>query len=313
VGSRAVGGAALVFTEATAVTAQGRISPRDLGIWKDEHVPGLERIARFLAAQGAVPGIQLAHAGRKASVAAPWEGGEPVPVANGGWRPVAPSALPFAAGHPIPQDLSAAGISEIEQAFAAAARRALAAGFQVAEIHAAHGYLLHEFLSPLSNVRSDTYGGPLENRIRLVREVTRAVRKVWPERLPLFVRISSTDWAEGGWDIEQSVQLARTLKDEGVDLIDCSSGGNVAKAEIPLGPGYQTRFAERIRHDANISTAAVGLITSAQQADHILRTAQADLVVIARQLLRDPYWPLRAAFELKAQVQWPNQYLRAKM
>jgi 2,4-dienoyl-CoA reductase-like NADH-dependent reductase (Old Yellow Enzyme family) len=312
-GSRAVGGAALVFTEATAVTAQGRISPRDLGIWKDEHVSGLERIARFLAAQGAVPGIQLAHAGRKASVAAPWEGGQPVAVANGGWGPVAPSALPFMDGHPIPQELSGAGISEIEQAFAAAARRALAAGFQVVEIHAAHGYLLHEFLSPLSNARSDTYGGPLENRIRFIREVAQAVRKVWPERLPLFVRISSTDWLEGGWDIEQSVQLARTLKDEGVDLIDCSSGGNVAKAEIPLGPGYQTRFAERIRHDANISTAAVGLITSAQQADHILRTAQADLVVMARQLLRDPYWPLRAAFELKAQVQWPNQYLRAKM
>ncbi|HUJ75510.1 MAG TPA: NADH:flavin oxidoreductase/NADH oxidase, partial [bacterium] len=310
-GSRAVGGAALVFTEATAVTEQGRISPRDLGIWKDEHVPGLEKIARFISLQGAVPGMQLAHAGRKASTAPPWEGGEPVDAGKGGWQPVGPSPLPFAPGHPVPQELSAAGIAEVIDAFAGAARRALSAGFQVLEIHSAHGYLLHEFLSPLSNSRSDAYGGSLENRMKLTRAVTAAVRKVWPERLPLFVRISATDWVEGGWDAGQSVELARALKQEGADLVDCSSGGNVAKAEIPLGPGYQTVFSERVRREAGIMTGAVGLITSAQQADHILRTGQADLVIMARQLLRDPYWPLRAAAELKSSGAWPNQYLRA--
>ncbi len=311
-GTRAVGGAALVFTEATAVTAQGRISAHDLGIWKDEHVPALERITRFVTNQGAVPGIQLAHAGRKASVAIPWQGGEPVPEAAGGWRTVGPSPLPFAQNHPAPDELSRSQIPEIVAAFAAAARRALAAGFQVLEIHAAHGYLLHEFLSPLSNRRGDEYGGSLENRMRLVRQAAAAVRAVWPERLPLFARISATDWVEGGWDIEQSVELARALKAEGVDVIDCSSGGNVSKAEIPFGPGYQTAFAERIRREAGIPTGSVGLITSAQQADHVLRTGQADLVILARQLLRDPYWPLRAAAELKAQAPWPNQYLRAR-
>jgi 2,4-dienoyl-CoA reductase-like NADH-dependent reductase (Old Yellow Enzyme family) len=312
-GSRAVGGAALVFTEATAVTAQGRISPRDLGIWKDDHVPGLERIARFIAGQGAVPGMQLAHAGRKASVAAPWEGGEPVGAENGGWQTVGPSPLPFSAGHPAPQQLSASGIAEIIDAFAEAAGRALAAGFQVLEIHSAHGYLLHEFLSPLSNRRGDAYGGSLDNRIRLTRAVAGAVRKVWPERLPLFVRISATDWVEGGWDAAQSVTLARALKEDGVDLVDCSSGGNTAKADFPFGPGYQTVFSERVRREAGIRTGAVGLITSAPQADHVLRTGQADLIIMARQLLRDPYWPLRAAAELRAQTEWPNQYLRAKM
>lgn len=312
-GSRAVGGAALVFTEATAVTAQGRISAHDLGIWKDEHLPALERITRFVAAQGAVPGIQLAHAGRKASVAIPWEGGEPVTEASGGWRTVGPSALAFAQDHPVPDQLSGSGVSEIVAAFAAAAGRALAAGFQVLEIHAAHGYLLHEFLSPLSNRRGDEYGGSLENRMRLTRAVAQAVRAVWPERFPLFVRVSATDWVEGGWDIEQSVELARALKKDGVDLIDCSSGGNVSKADIPFGPGYQTAFAERIRREAGIRTGSVGLITSAQQADHVLRTGQADLVIMARQLLRDPYWPMRAAAELKAQAHWPNQYLRARM
>jgi 2,4-dienoyl-CoA reductase-like NADH-dependent reductase (Old Yellow Enzyme family) len=311
-GSRAVGGAALVFTEATAVSAQGRISPRDLGIWKDEHVPALERIARFVASQGAVPGMQLAHAGRKASVAVPWEGGGPIAEPGGGWRTVGPSPVPFAQDHPVPQELSQAGIEEVIRAFAAAARRALAAGFQVLEIHSAHGYLLHEFLSPLSNARNDSYGGSLENRMRLTRAVAGAVRKEWPERLPLFVRISATDWVEGGWDVQQSVELARALKEDGVDLVDCSSGGNVAKAEIPFGPGYQTVFSERIRRDAGIMTGAVGLITSAQQADHALRTGQADLVIMARQLLRDPYWPLRAAAELKSQAPWPNQYLRAR-
>jgi len=312
-GSRAVGGAALVFTEATAVTAQGRISPRDLGIWKDEQMPGLERVTRFVTSQGAIPGIQLAHAGRKASVAPPWEGGEPVKESAGGWTPAAPSALPFAEGHPVPYELSSAEIQDIVGAFVQAARRALQAGFRVIEIHAAHGYLLHEFLSPLSNHRSDRYGGSLENRARIVRETAAAVRTVWPERLPLFVRVSVTDWVEGGWDVDQSVELAKALKKEGVDLIDCSSAGNVAKAEIPLGPGYQTGFAERIRREAAIATGALGLITSAQQADHVLRTGQADVVVMARQLLRDPYWPLRAAAELKEQATWPNQYLRAKI
>ncbi len=311
-GSRAVGGAALVFTEATAVTPLGRISAQDLGIWKDEHVPALERIARFVASQGAAPGMQLAHAGRKASVAAPWDGGAPVTESSGGWKPVGPSPVPFAQDHTVPEELSRQGVSQVVEDFTAAARRALAAGFQALEIHSAHGYLLHQFLSPLSNRRTDEYGGSLENRMRLTREVAAAVRKVWPERLPLFVRVSATDWVEGGWDIEQSVELARTLKAEGVDLIDCSSGGNVAKADIPLGPGYQTGFAERIRREAGILTGALGLITSAQQADHVLRTGQSDLFVMARQLLRDPYWPLRAAFELKAQAPWPNQYLRAR-
>jgi len=312
-GSRAVGGAALVFTEATAVTAQGRISAHDLGIWKDEHVPALARVARFVAAQGALPGIQLAHAGRKASVTVPWDGGGPVAEAGGGWRTVGPSPLPFAQGYQAPDELSPAGISEVVGAFAAAARRALEAGFQVLEIHAAHGYLLHEFLSPLSNHRTDRYGGSLENRMRLPREVAAAVRAVVPGRLPLFARVSCSDWVEGGWDIEQSVELGRALKQEGVDLIDCSSGGNVMEAQIPFGPGYQTGFAQRIRREAGIPTGSVGLITSAQQADHVLRTGQADVVIMARQLLRDPYWPLRAAAELKAQAPWPNQYLRARI
>ena len=312
-GSRAVGGAGLVFTEATAVTAPGRISANDLGIWKDEHVPGLKRIARFITEQGAAPGIQLAHAGRKASVAVPWEGGHPVTEAGGGWKPAAPSPVPFADGYSAPEELSRAGIEDVTAAFVAAAQRALEAEFQVIELHMAHGYLLHEFLSPLSNTRGDEYGGSLDNRTRLSRKIAAAVRSVWPERLPLFVRVSATDWVEGGWDVEQSVELARALRKEGVDLIDCSSGGNVKEARIPFGPGYQTRFAERIRSDAGIPTGALGLITSAQQADHILRTGQADLIVMARQLLRDPYWPLRAAAELKTEAPWPNQYLRAKI
>ncbi|HVO38140.1 MAG TPA: NADH:flavin oxidoreductase/NADH oxidase [Spirochaetia bacterium] len=312
-GSRAVGGAGLVSTEAAAVTAAGRISPRDLGIWKDDHIDGLRRIARFITEQGAVPGIQLAHAGRKASVEVPWEGGGPAPAERGGWVTAAPSPIPFAEGYPAPRELTAQGIEEVVTAFAAAARRALAAGFQVIELHMAHGYLVHEFLSPLSNTRRDEYGGTLENRTRLGRQIASAVRAVWPDRLPLFTRVSSTDWVEGGWDAAQSVELARMLKKEGVDLIDCSSGGNVKDVQIPMGPGYQTGFAERIRREAALPTGALGLITSAQQADHILRTGQADLIVMARQLLRDPYWPLRAAAELKAQAPWPNQYLRAKI
>lgn len=311
-GSRAAGGAGLVFTEAAAVLPEGRISPQDLGIWSDQHIPMLARIARFVRGQGSAPGVQLAHAGRKASTRRPWEGHGAVPAREGGWsNVVAPTSLPFAEGYPLPHELDDAGIGQILEGFAQAAARAQEAGFQVIEIHAAHGYLLHEFLSPLSNHRQDGYGGALENRTRLLREVVTAVRRVWPERLPLFVRISATDWAEGGWDIEQSVELARQLRPLGVDLIDCSSGGTLPHVEMPVGPGYQTPFAERIRREAGIPTGAVGMITSPAQADHILRTGQADLILMAREFLRDPYWPLRAARELGYYTAWPVQYLRA--
>jgi len=311
-GSRAVGGAALVLTEATAVLADGRISPQDLGIWKDDHIEPLARITRFINSQGAVAGMQLAHAGRKASTYRPWDGQGALPESAGGWKNVvAPSALRFADHYPMPQALSLDGIGEIVAAFVAAAYRAWEAGFRVIEIHAAHGYLLHEFLSPLSNHRSDAYGGSFENRTRIVREIVSAVRSAWPERAPLFVRISATDWVDGGWDIEQSVELARQLKTLGVDLMDCSSGGNVARAKIPLGPGYQTRFADQIRREAGIMTGAVGMITSPEQAEHIVATGQADAVIIAREFLRDPYWPLRAARELGQTIAWPVQYLRA--
>ena len=311
-GARAVGGAGLVTAEASAVQARGRISARDLGIWDDAHVPGLKRITEFVRAQGAVPGIQLAHAGRKASVAVPWEGDRPLTAAEGAWQVVGPSPVPFAAASPVPEALTEEGIAGVVASFAAAARRALSAGFSVVELHFAHGYLVHQFLSPLSNMRRDRYGGSFENRTRLAREIARAVRSAWPDGLPLFTRLSTTDWTEGGWDVEQSVELARGLKADGIDLIDCSSGGNVHGAKLPLGPGYQTPNAEKIRREAGIPTAAVGLITSAPQADHILRTGQADLIVMARQLLRDPYWPLRAAAELRADAPWPSQYLRAK-
>ena len=295
-GSRAVGGAGLVLTEATAVTADGRISSKDLGIYLDEHVDPLARIFRFIEEHGAVPGMQLAHAGRKASTAEPWKGGAPVAVADGGWTPIwAPSAIPFRDEWQTPRAMSLDDITDVRSAFADAARRLLAAGGKVAEIHAAHGYLLHEFLSPLSNHRDDRYGGSFDNRTRFVREVVDAVRAVWPERLPLFVRISATDWTDGGWTIEDSVALAAQLKDRGVDLIDCSSGGNVAQAAIPVGPGYQVPFAERIRRETGIMTGAVGMITEAQQAEAILVQGQADVVIMARQLLRDPYWPLHAA------------------
>lgn len=311
-GSRAVGGAALVLTEATAVLADGRISPQDLGIWKDDHIEPLARIVRFIHQQGSVAGMQLAHAGRKASTYRPWEGQGAISESAGGWKNVvAPSALRFADSYPMPQALSSDGIKEIVTAFAVAAHRAWEAGFRVVEIHAAHGYLIHEFLSPLSNQRSDAYGGSFENRTRVLREIVAAVRGTWPERVPLFVRISATDWVEGGWDIEQSVELARQLKNLGADLIDCSSGGNVATAKIPVGPGYQTPFAERIRREAGILTGAVGMITSPVQAQHIVTTGQADAVIIARELLRDPYWPLRAARELGQPIAWPVQYLRA--
>jgi 2,4-dienoyl-CoA reductase-like NADH-dependent reductase (Old Yellow Enzyme family) len=312
-GSRAVGGAALVFTEAAAVTAQGRISPDDLGIWKDEHIEPLARITRFIAEQGAVSGIQLAHAGRKASTSAPWKGGKPIGPAHGGWNPiVAPSAIRFDDGYQTPVALDLAGIQDIISAFASAARRALAAGFQVIELHGAHGYLINEFLSPFGNTRTDEYGGSFENRTRLLREIIDAVRVVWPERLPIFLRISATEWTEGGWDIEQSIELARMVAPLGVDLIDCSSGGNVPKVSIPIGPGYQVPLAERVRRDSGVPTGAVGLITSAPQADEIIRSGNADVVLLAREELRDPYFPLHAAKELGVDVAWPVQYLRAK-
>jgi 2,4-dienoyl-CoA reductase-like NADH-dependent reductase (Old Yellow Enzyme family) len=312
-GSRAVGGAALVITEATAVEARGRISPQDLGIWSDAHVEPLIPIARFIREHGAVAGMQLAHAGRKGSTRRPWDGEGAVPEAEGGWQPVGPGDSAFADGYPKPAALSVAEIGGVVAAFRDGARRAREAGFQVVEIHAAHGYLIHEFLSPLCNFRTDEYGGSFENRTRLAREVTEAVRREWPERFPLFLRISASDWIDGGWDVEQSVALARSLTPLGLDLIDCSSGGIVPPpTRIPVGPGYQTAFAERIRREAGVPTGAVGMIQSPQQADHILRTGQADMVLLARQLLRDPYWPLHAAQELRAEVAWPPQYDRAR-
>jgi 2,4-dienoyl-CoA reductase-like NADH-dependent reductase (Old Yellow Enzyme family) len=311
-GSRAVGGAGLILTEASAVLPEGRISPQDLGIWSDAHIEPLARIVRFMHEQGTVAGMQLAHAGRKASTYRPWDGNGQLPESEGGWKNVvAPTAQAFSPNYPQPQALSTGGIQEVVAAFAEAARRACQAGFRVVEIHAAHGYLIHEFLSPLSNHRTDAYGGSFENRTRLLREIVAAVRNTWPEGAPLFVRISCTDWVDGGWDIEQSVELAKQVKGLGVDLIDCSSGGNVAKAEIPVGPGYQTRFAERIRREAGILTSALGMITSPVQAEHILSTGQGDAVVMAREMLRDPYWPLRAARELGQPMTWPIQYLRA--
>ncbi|HWE50078.1 MAG TPA: NADH:flavin oxidoreductase/NADH oxidase [Bryobacteraceae bacterium] len=310
-GSRAVGGAGLVIVEATAVEARGRISPGDLGIWKDEHIAPLARAAAFIEAQGSAPGIQIAHAGRKASTAAPWLGGATVGAENGGWKPVAPSPVPFKETDAPPAELSIAEIHGLTEAFQKAAKRALEAGFQVLEIHDAHGYLLHEFLSPLANRRTDQYGGDFENRIRFPVETMRAVRAVWPDSLPLFLRISSTDWAEGGWTIDDSVELARRAKTEGVDLIDCSSGAMVPWARIPVGPGFQVPFAEQIRREAGILTGAVGMITEPAQADAIVRSGQSDLVLIAREFLRDPYWALRAAKALGAEQAAPVQYQRA--
>ncbi len=312
-GSRAVGGAALVVFEATAVEPRGRISPGDLGLWEDGQIEPLARIVRFVEAQGAIPCLQIAHAGRKASTRAPWdEGGAPIPESRGGWRVVGPSAIPFAPGHPVPEPLDAEGIAAEVRAFVAAARRAVAAGFRAIEVHAAHGYLIHQFLSPIANPREDAYGGSLENRTRFAREVVAAVREAWPERLPLLVRISATDWADGGWTVDESVQLARAFRDLGVDLVDTSSGGMVATARVPVGAGYQTAFADRIRREAGIATGAVGMITSPEQADHVLRTGQADVVLLARELLRDPYWPLHAAPRVRGAIEWPRQYLRAR-
>jgi 2,4-dienoyl-CoA reductase-like NADH-dependent reductase (Old Yellow Enzyme family) len=310
--ARATGGAGLVLTEAAAVEARGRISPQDLGLWDDAQIEPLARINRFILGQGAVPGVQLAHAGRKASTYRPWaEKRGAVAGSDGGWEVVGPTNEAFADSYPVPQALDEAGIAEVVRAFSAAAARALAADFKVVELHAAHGYLLHSFLSPLSNRRGDRYGGPFENRARLLLETTEAVRAVWPEGLPLFVRLSATDWHKDGWSVGDSVAVARLLKDRGVDLIDCSSGGAVSGAKIPVGPGYQVPLAERVRREAGIATGAVGMITGAAQADTLLRTGQADLVLLARELLRDPYWPHRAAAELSSEAFWPPQYARA--
>jgi len=311
-GSRAAGGAGLVLTEAAAVDPRGRISPADLGIWDDQHVPGLQRVAAFIRAQGATAGIQLAHAGRKASTAPPWEGGRGVPAARGGWQPVAPCADAFDAGFPVPAALDRDSILEVIAAFGRAAARARAAGFQVVEIHAAHGYLIHEFLSPLTNRRTDEYGGSYDNRTRLLKQICKAVRGVWPADYPLFVRVSSSDWVEGGWRAEDTVALAHHLSSVGVDLVDCSSGGIAPGIAIPTGPGYQVVFSQRIKETTPMLTAAVGVITAPAQADQIIRTEQADMVLLAREMLRDPYWPLRAARVLGHDVAWPNQYLRAK-
>jgi 2,4-dienoyl-CoA reductase-like NADH-dependent reductase (Old Yellow Enzyme family) len=309
--SRAVGGSGLIMTEAASVEPRGRITPQDLGIWQDAHIEPLTRIVELIEKNGAVAGIQLAHAGRKASAARPWEGGHGLTETEGGWTVVAPSAIPFDSKSPMPEAMSLEDIQALIQAFVQATTRSLNAGFKIIEIHAAHGYLLHEFLSPLSNQRTDQYGGCFENRIRLLCEVAEAVRNALPEHYPLWVRISATDWAENGWTIDESVALCDKLRSLNVDLIDCSSGGLVPGVKIPVGPGYQTSFADRIRREAGIATGAVGMITAPEQADQIIRTGQADLVLLARELLRDPYWTLRAAQRLRQPIPKPIQYDRA--
>ena len=309
-GSRAVGGAALVMTEATAVTAEGRISPQDLGIYHDEHIDMLARIVRFLHEQGSAAGMQLAHAGRKGSTQRPWDGHSNIPLSQGGWIPVAPTTEPFSDTYAVPHALETADIQGIVDAFRDAAIRARHAGFDMLELHGAHGYLIHEFLSPLTNTRTDRYGGSFDNRVRFCLEVVDAVRDAWPERMPVWLRISATDWAPGGWDIEQSVELATRVRERGIDLIDCSSGGLVISQKIAVGPGYQVPFAERIKREAGIATGAVGLITTAKQANEIVRNEQADCVILAREMLRDPYFPLHAAQELGVKLPWPPQYMR---
>ncbi len=311
-GARAVGGAALVMAEATAVEARGRITPDDAGIWSDAHIEPLQRVTRFIKEHGAVPGVQIAHAGRKASVTRPWDGGKPI-LADGprGWQVVGPSPIPYNDGYQTPHELAKAEINEIKAAFRAAAERALSAGFEWLEIHSAHGYLSHSFYSPISNHRRDEYGGSFENRIRFLMETTRAVRQVWPERLPLAVRISGSDWTEGGWTIEDSVELARCLKPEGIDLVDCSSGGNVAKAQAPATPGYQIPISEAVRNGSQMMTAAVGLISSPTHAEEIVSNGRADIVLLGREMLRDPYWAIHAAQALKQPAPVPPQYLRA--
>ena len=311
-GSRAVGGAALVITEAAAVSPEGRISPGDLGIWKDEHIDFLKRITDFISANGAVPGIQLAHAGRKASHHVPWEGNKSLTASEGAWPTLAPSAVPYHDDEPLPKAMTAADIQQLQQDFSRAVERALKAGFKVIEIHAAHGYLFHEFLSPLSNLRTDEYGGSFENRTRLLVETTAATRKLIGEEMPLFVRISATDWVEGGWNEEDSILLAIALKAVGADLIDCSSGGNSPQQKIAVGPLYQVPFAAAVKEDAGVLTAAVGMITTPTEAEGIISSGQADMVLLAREFLRDPYFPLRAAHELDVEVKWPVQYERAK-
>lgn len=310
-GSRAQGGAGLVMVEASAVLAEGRITPADLGIWKDEHIPGLKRVAAFVHSQGARAGIQLAHAGRKASMGTPWAGERLVTQDEGGWEPVGPSAVAFAPHFAVPRALDQSGIDAVVEAFRRSARRALQASFDLVEIHSAHGYLIHEFLSPLSNKRQDAYGGSLANRSRLALRIVDAVRAEWPADRPLFVRISATDWAEGGWNPDESVALARLFREHGVDLVDVSSGGNIHGAKVPVSAGYQVPFAARIRKEAGIATAAVGLITNPLQADAIVANGEADLVLLAREMLRDPYWALHAAASLGERASWPKQYLRA--
>lgn len=311
-GCRAVGGAGLVMVEASAVSPQGRISPGDSGIWSAEHGRAFARIARFIREQGAVAGIQLAHAGRKACTDLPWNGGKPLVGSSVAWQPIAPSAIPFAPGYATPREMTVEDIDAGVEQFAAAARWSLEAGFDIVELHMAHGYLMNEFLSPLSNHRGDEFGGSIENRMRFPLRVARTVRGIWPAERPVFVRISASDWVEGGWDLPQSIQLARALRELGIDLIDCSSGGSSPLAKIPLGPGYQVPFAAAIRKEAGIPTGAVGLITDAQQAEQIIAEGKADCVLLARAMLADPYWPLHAAKALGMDVAWPKQYLRAK-
>src|SRR5215210_1195120 len=312
-GSKAVGGAGLIITEATAVSPEGRITPDDLGLWKDEHIEGLKRIVSFIESQGSIAGVQLAHAGRKASHTSPWKGGRMLTEEQGGWQTVAADPTPFRPADIPSVALHKAGIEKVKSDFKAAAARALQAGFKVIEIHGAHGYLIHEFYSPLSNHRTDEYGGSFENRIRLLTEVVGAVKEVWPETLPLFVRISASEWTEGGWTLEDSVELAKILKKQNVDLIDCSSGGNVPHAKITVAPGYQVQFAEAIKKEADILTGAVGIITKPEQAEEIISSGKADVVIMAREFLHNPYFPLHAAKALGAEVRWPVQYERAKL
>ncbi|KOP37196.1 NADH:flavin oxidoreductase/NADH oxidase [Flavobacterium sp. WLB] len=313
-GSRASGGAGLIIQEATAVSPEARISPADLGIWKDEHIEKLKQINEFIVSQNAVPGIQLAHAGRKASVSSPWEGNKKLDFAQGGWQTVSASAIPYHDGEPfLPEALDQNGIQKVISDFKNATKRVVKAGYKVLEIHAAHGYLLHQFLSPLTNVRTDEYGGSFENRIRFTLKIVEAVQTEWPSDLPLIVRISATDWAENGWNPEESVQLSKILKEKGVDLIDVSSGGLVSHQKIAIGPGYQVSFAEKVKKEANILTGAVGLITEAKQAEEILKNNQADLILFARESLRNPNLPLDFAKELDSDIQWPKQYERAKI
>jgi len=311
-GARAAGGAGLVIAEATAVEADGRITPYDAGLWSDEQIEPLARVTRAVKENGAVAGIQIAHAGRKAASKRPWNAGKAgQPDVPSGWQVVGPSPIAFSEDYGLPHELSVSEIHDVQGAFRSAAQRALAAGFEWLELHAAHGYLLHSFYSPLSNRRTDEYGGSFENRIRFLLETIRAIRPVWPERLPLTTRISGTDWLEGGWSVAESVELARRLKAEGVDLIDCSSGGNASQASVPVGAGYQVPISESVRHGADILTAAVGLITTPAQADEIIRNSRADVVLLGREMLRDPYWALHAAQVLKQPIPVPVQYQRA--